>query len=142
MRWNYSQPVASLLRATFRDRVSLHEGYSYLTLPSFVNDPKSRCDLLLVDGGHSQSAARRDLQLLRKPAAPHARLVVDDINSDPGVALVRLQTQRSLRILESYYFAKKTEHNPCQRKPKGKVFPCKDWGFAVAEYTGRMDTSD
>lgn len=141
MRWNYSQPVARLLKATFRERFDLHEGFSLNTLPPYVDKPGARCDLLLVDGGHTQAAARRDLQMLRRAATKGARIVVDDIHTDPGMALVRLQSQKMLRILESYYFAKKTEHNPCQRKPKGKTFPCKDWGFSVASYTDVAITS-
>lgn len=94
----------------------------------------TRCDLLLVDGGHSQRAARNDLLLLRSVAAPHARVVVDDINVDPGVALRRLAVAKAIRVLETYNFKKKSEHNPCQRKPKGKIFPCRDWGFAVTTY--------
>lgn len=135
MKWNYSRPVANLLKVTFRERLDLHEGFSLTTLPPFVDRPGARCDLLLVDGGHTQAAARRDLQMLRRASTKHARIVVDDIHMDPGMALVRLQAQKMLRILESYYFGKKTEHNPCQRKPKGKTLTCKDWGFAVAKYT-------
>lgn len=142
MRWNYSQPVKSLLSATFRSRFELHEGYSYMTLPPYVQRASVKCDLLLVDGGHTAGAARRDLQLLRQVAAPGALIVVDDINADPGQALARLQSQKMLRIQEAYYFGKKTEHNPCQRKPKGKIFPCKDWGFAIAKYTENSITDE
>ena len=38
---------------------------------------------------HSQKAARLDLQKLRHVTAPGARVVVDDINVDPGHALKR-----------------------------------------------------
>jgi hypothetical protein len=134
--WNYSQPVASLLRATFGNRFQLRQGYSMDTLPPFVNARANRtvCDLLLVDGGHTQAAAMRDLQQLRPVASPHAHVVVDDINTDPGEALRRLAISGQIRIKEVYNFKKKTEHNPCQRKPKGRAYPCTGWGFAIATY--------
>ena len=96
---------------------------------------KRQCDFLLVDGGHSAGAARKDLQSLREVAAPQAKLVVDDVNSDPGRALWRLQKQGALKILEDYEFKKKSPMNPCQRKPEGRILPCAPWGFAVAQYT-------
>lgn len=139
MRWNYSQPVAALLRATFRERFSLSEGYSHDTLPPWIERARQnksiRCDMLLVDGGHNLATARNDLQLLRDAATPGAKVIVDDINVEPGAALFGLEKQGALSVQELYKFKKRTEHNPCQRKPKGRTFPCKDWGFAVAEYT-------
>ena len=134
MRWNYSQPVKELLRARFYPRFELHEGYSWDTLPVW-KQKKRQCDFLLVDGGHSAGAARKDLQSLREVAAPQAKLVVDDVNSDPGRALWRLQKQGALKILEDYEFKKKSPMNPCQRKPEGRILPCAPWGFAVAQYT-------
>ena len=75
--------------------------------------------------------------MFRRAVAPGAKVVVDDINMGPGVALRRLQKMKVIQILEEYNFEKKSEHNPCQRKPKGRTFPCTPWGFAVAEYTGK-----
>lgn len=140
MRWNYSQPVAQLLKARFGERFQLTEGYSYETLPPWVKGAVANgtyCDLLLVDGGHLEGAARLDMQMLRRVAAPNAKVIVDDINAGPGVALFRLEKMGVIRILERYAFQKKDEHNPCQRTPKGRIFPCSPWGFAVAEYVGK-----
>lgn len=119
MRWNYSQPVAMLLKATFRERFELHEGFSFDTLPPWLKSQESagrngvKCNVLLVDGGHTQEAARKDLQMLRAVAAPGHRIVVDDINMEPGLGLRRLEKQREIHLLETYYFGKRTEHNPC-----------------------------
>ena len=117
MRWNYSAPAAQLLRATFSHRFHLHEGYSYETLPPFVDAALrngTQCDLLLVDGGHSQAAARLDLQMFRRVAAPHAKVVVDDINVDPGVALRKLEHQKALRILEAWAMPHKPTPRGCE----------------------------
>ena len=73
--------VKELLRARFYPRFELHEGYSWDTLPVW-KQKKRQCDFLLVDGGHSAGAARKDLQSLREVAAPQAKLVVDDVNNN------------------------------------------------------------
>ena len=73
--------------------------------------------------------------MFRKVAAPGARAVVDDIHMGPGKALAKLERMGVINVLERFAFPKKTEHNPCQRKPKGRTMPCSEWGFAVAEYT-------
>ena len=138
MRWNYSQPVARLLRSSFGERFSLREGYSYDTVPPWLDwarRNRTRCDVMLIDGGHNYATAYSDLQLFRHVAAPGARVVVDDINTEPGAALFKLEKQGALVVLEKYMFKKRTEHNPCQRKPAKRSFPCNAWGFAVAEYT-------
>ena len=139
MNWNYSRPVASLLKSTFRDRFELHEGLSHNTIPPWIASQNGTlvCDLLLVDGGHRWDTARNDMLLLKKVSKPRARIVIDDINVGPGQALKRLEKMGELRILEAFTFPKKTEHNPCQRKPEGRTFPCGEWGIAVAEYRSR-----
>ena len=141
MRWNYSRPVVELLQMRFgASRVQTHAGYSWDTLPPWIDASRRRghqCDFLFVDGGHSEKAARQDLIMFRSVAAPGARVIVDDTNvgNEPGTALRRLAKQRALAILESYDFKKRSEHNPCQRKPEGRTLPCKEWGFSVARYT-------
>ena len=61
----------------------------------------------------------------------------EDLRRAAREALRRLEKQKAIRILEYYAFKKKTEHNPCQRKPEGRTFPCGEWGIAVAEYRSR-----
>ena len=53
----------------------------------------------------------------------------------PSPASNRLEREGAINVLESYHFKKKSEHNPCQRKPPGRTFPCNNWGYAIAEYS-------
>lgn len=138
MQWNYSRPVNDLLRMTFGERFSMNRGCSHDTLPVWIERTRgtgTTCDMLLVDGGHNLAVVRNDLQLLRAAATRHAKVVVDDIQVAPGAALFELERRGELNVHEQYKFKKRSEHNPCQRKPKGRILACENWGFAVAEYT-------
>ena len=99
------------------------------------------CDLLLVDGGHSNATKRLNLQMLRRVARPSSRIVVDDIiNVNQSAALHRMESQRAIRILEAYSFQKNSKHNPCPLNPKRRILPCDTRGFAVVEYAVRRAT--
>lgn len=139
MRWKYSRPVMKLLRSRFGANISFHEGYSWKSLKPFValaEQSGERCDLMLLDGGRTEAAARKDIDLLERVAAPGAALVVDDIDLGPGPALRRAAKQRWVHILESYHVEKHTEHSPCLRQSmfaRSKPL-CAPWGFAIARY--------
>jgi len=65
------------------DRLTVVPGNSAVTLPAFADAASSssfRCDLLVVDGGHSIADARSDLTHMRRLANPAFHLLlVDDI---------------------------------------------------------------
>ena len=146
-KWEYSVPVANLVNHTFRGRVTFHRGYSQKTLPAFVRreaPPRFVCDVMLVDGGHSQWAASSDIKALRAVANRQTRAVMDDIGMNgPGSALMKLNASGMLHIEELYGpFPKDSKpHNPCMRVPPGTSKlrrtsdnMCPEWGFAVVSY--------
>ena len=146
MRRNYSRSVVGLLRMRFgASRVVVHQGYSWKALEDWSKvaaKSGTRCDLVLLDGGRTESAARMDLKLLRELTAPDAQVVIDDVNAGPGLAVRRFVKQKIMRVLESYHLPKRTEHNPCLRSPplgKRDGAACSPWGFAVAQYIPRKN---
>ena len=144
MKLKYSWPVASLLEVSFRDRFELHAGLSGDTLPGWVADfagrNGSRCDLILIDGDHTEAGARADLKILRQVASPTTRFVFDDINMPPGRALASEVRRGAVQVLEQYGpFPRRSAHSPCMRVPAGDPrgstpAMCPKWGYAVARY--------
>lgn len=128
MRFNYSQPVADLLKMSFGSRFQIHKGYSWSTLPPWVEEFRSnnsRCDLMLVDGGHSTHAARSDMKALRPVAAAKSRVVLDDIQINPGKVLRSMASRGAMEIIETYGpYPKHSKINPTRWV----------WGFSVATY--------
>jgi len=59
--------------------LNLTWGDSRLTIPAFAEaHPDIKCDIVMVDGGHSASVAKADLMNFAKMAAPGHLLVIDD----------------------------------------------------------------
>jgi hypothetical protein len=91
----YSHAVAARLTARFGERFKLIAGNSRVTLRPWadraVRSGNSTCDLIFVDGDHDAQGARTDLQQMRRVAACHNRLVVDDLHIGPGSAVLKEQ---------------------------------------------------
>ena len=63
----YTRPMAYYLNRTFPGRFLIIFGDSLTTLPRFAAiHPEVKCDVILVDGGHSHSVATADLRNFRK----------------------------------------------------------------------------
>lgn len=132
--WNYSAPLASVLRVQFGARFTMHAGNSQATVPEWARANPASCDVLFIDGDHTEKGARIDMQNMRAAAAPGAIAVADDINSAPGTALEGLATAGEVDILESYGpFEAPSPHNPCMRTSRRGPL-CLSWGFAVFMY--------
>ena len=149
----YSERVATLLTTSFGERLKISRGYSRLTLPPFVESMAangSHCDVLLVDGDHSEAGVRFDIQQLEALATRDSRLLVDDVvpacspnavdegdaadycrevramgNDDrivgPGHAVRQLAAERRIRLLERYGpFSMGSPASPCFRTRKGR----------------------
>ena len=144
MKLKYSWTVAELLSIAFRERFNLHAGPSGETLPQWLEEfavrNGSHCDLILIDGDHSEKGALSDLRLLRRAAAAHTRFVFDDINMPPGRALAAEVAAGRVQVLEQYGpFRRNSVHSPCMRVPAGdprgsSAAMCPKWGYAVGRY--------
>ena len=134
MAWRYSNRSQDILKTMFGPRLTMHPGDSTLTVPAWTRRNPRECDVLFVDGDHTQSGARKDMVNMMWAAAPDSFAVADDINSDPGRALHALAKQGKLDVVESYGpFEAPSPHNPCMRTAKRGPY-CAAWGFAVYVY--------
>jgi predicted O-methyltransferase YrrM len=89
MAYNYSAPVAELLRTTFgAARIQMIQGDSHTTLKQWAAEPANQrsCDLIFIDGDHTR-ASERDLREMQPAARPGAKIVVDDLQMAPGNAM-------------------------------------------------------
>lgn len=76
---HYSKVSANFLSKAFPERFHIAWGDSRTTVPAFHRkNPSVRCDLLVVDGFHSYSAAKADLENFRMLAAVDHVLIIDD----------------------------------------------------------------
>ena len=147
MKLKYSWPIADLLSVSFRERFELHAGPSQETLPrwldEFAGHNGTRCDLILIDGDHSEEGARKDLTILRRAASPSTLFVYDDINMPPGRALLREVQAGRVQVVELYGpFPRRSTLSPCMRVPAGDPrgdtpAMCPKWGYTVARWTNR-----
>lgn len=151
--WSYSWPIARLINTTFAGRVIFHAGHSQQTLRAFRREAKNTttCDLVLVDGGHSEVAVKSDIRNLRHLASARTRVVIDDIGlPGPQQALRSLNASGVLAVREAYgpYMAR-SQHNPCMRVPPGTSLKnewyhynmCPEWGFAVVSIRPKQPPS-
>ena len=116
----YTHPMADYLNSTFPGRLHLTFGDSTETLPRFAaSHPEVKCDVILVDGGHSHRVASGDLTNFRKLVNVERNvLVLDDINMEHvttawneaqeyGLAVQRFsctdQSRRSRSYVIGYY---------------------------------------
>ena len=97
-------------------------------------DNSPPCDVLLVDGDHSQQGAAADLNNFRPLAVPGAPIIVDDIATAPGAALTALERAGTIIVRETYGpYDAPSRHNRCLRTVnRGQM--CLPWGFSIAEY--------
>ena len=81
----YTRPMAAYFSQTFPDRFHLNIGDSLQTVPLFTrNHSDVKCDVLVVDGGHSYEIALGDLINMRALAnRNHHVLIFDDY---PGLS--------------------------------------------------------
>lgn len=75
----YSKDMAQFLIESYGKRLHVIWGNSQTTVPSFSrNHPHIKCDLIVIDGGHSYNAVLADIKNLGKIARENNFLVMDD----------------------------------------------------------------
>jgi len=78
-QYGYTQAAAKFMAEKFPGRFTFVAGNSVESLPKFIVDhPEVRCDLTIVDGGHTVEVATADLLNFAALASPVSRVVVDD----------------------------------------------------------------
>ena len=155
MFWNYSWPVANMLKTGFGRRFILHPGDSRTTVKEWQAEVEAKqakaadaggqvkradrpCDMLLVDGDHTLVGAIEDLRNLRPLAAKGAPVVVDDTASAPGVSLKAMVKSKWLVVNEAFGpYDPPTRYNRCLRTPSRGAM-CLPWGFSIAQYVEKQ----
>ena len=140
----YSDKVFRTLQYYFGERIIIHRGDSHKLLPAFLSDKtRGQCDLLLIDGDHSEHGAYRDIVDFHPLAACNAKVLLDDIvetngrlNGGPQRALRRAEAEGLLRPIERHVYNQTSVENPCLRaKDSPKSIHCfAPWGWAIARY--------
>lgn len=78
-RYDYSKVAAEFMQLHFPDRFHITWGDSTKSLPDFHKaNPDVKCDLVIVDGGHSYDVALADLVNFKSMAADKHVLYLDD----------------------------------------------------------------
>ena len=120
----YSQPMAAFMSKTFPGRFSFIPGDSTITVPA-AKHLEGKCDLLIVDGGHTYDIALKDVTNMRKLANPkHHLMIIDDcpMQSIPTltVSLTRAWLQGQLEGTFQHLYG-------CTTKSQAR-------GFTIAAY--------
>ena len=85
----YSRQMASFLQKQFPKRLTVIWGDSKVTIPTFVKEnPRLKCDLIYIDGGHGYPEAKADLKNFQVMAKSASLLLLDDVLvvKHPGVS--------------------------------------------------------
>jgi len=142
----YSDGVFQALKWYFGERIVLHRGDSHRLLPAFLGDStRGLCDVILVDGDHSEHGAYKDIVDFHPLAACNANVLLDDVmesarrfnaNGGPQRALARAESDGKLRVIERHVYNVTGPDNPCLRsKDNPRITHCiNPWGWAVARY--------
>lgn len=75
-----SKPMAAFITSKYPGRVNITWGDSTQTMPQFIKDnPDIKCDLMVIDGGHIYSVAKKDrLNFSQMVSGPHNILFIDN----------------------------------------------------------------
>lgn len=84
---NYSRPMSEYLMKKFPRRLHVTWGDSTETVPEFHQENKAfKCDLLIVDGGHTEAIALADINNFATMASEVNLLIFDDYPAERGLA--------------------------------------------------------
>lgn len=137
----YSEAVFKFLGSYFRERFVPYRGNSHMLLPKATHLRRS-CDVILVDGDHSEQGTYQDIIDMQKLASCGATLLLDDmggsrarLNSGPSVALERARDKGVVDVVQWHLYNRSSPENPCLRdKHGGRPMCIGEWGWAVARY--------
>ena len=75
----YTRTALSLVHRLYPGQMRYIEGNSSTTAPLFARQHGRVCDVMSIDGGHSASVVRADLEAARRMSKPGALLFLDDM---------------------------------------------------------------
>ncbi len=106
----YAKPQAELLSGMFPGRLTVTWGNSAQTLPFFrKSNPDVRCDVIVVDGGHTPEIAQADMANFRLMANTNNLVVLDDYPTQYygslGIAWKKLTDSGVLKTIFNCGFA-------------------------------------
>lgn len=132
----YTESAARLLMLYFgARRFRMHAGNSLKTVPDFGRVHGPVCDILLVDGDHSERGAYYDIVNMRQLAKPGSTLLVDDLDGGAGRALRRAESEFRVAIDSWNVYNATALENPCVRRVRLPMLFCpRRWGWARAHF--------
>ena len=104
-RWRYTKSMAEYLQMKFPQRISFVWGDSTKTVPQFIKNATSgfekltqgsKCDVIIIDGGHDYFTALADLRNMYAYANPLQHLVIIDDYNEARVQLAMKFAQKTL----------------------------------------------
>ena len=138
MMFNYSWPAATILNASFGNRLNIYPGSSVNTL-SHMCKRKMKCDVIFVDGSHLHHIVKKDLMQSRCMADSNTIFFIDDIHTGSGVALKNMKSRGIYDTVRTYGpYPPRHALNPCMQTPQGEM--CFQWGFEIAKLTGSRNS--
>ena len=111
---------------------------------------RSHCDVMLIDGDHTQKGVAGDLFIMSTVASRSSMVVIDDIGEPMwSKVILKFIGERRIELVEKHgpYHANDTKNNPCMPYPKqyleaGKAHRCTFWGFALLRYVMAEERND
>jgi len=100
----YTFEAVKYLIGKFPGRLTLTFGNSMDTVPMLTPQLRGSCDIVVVDGGHTEDLAWHDIQNMRKLANSDSILIIDDVNCNanycegPSAAVARAVKEGVLEV--------------------------------------------
>mmetsp|Transcript_114881 Transcript_114881/g.199023 ORF Transcript_114881/g.199023 Transcript_114881/m.199023 type:complete len:280 (+) Transcript_114881:106-945(+) len=124
----YSHVAADFLAAKFPGRLTLTWGDSTKTLPQFhAQHPDVKCDLIIVDGGHSLPVATADLLNFVVMASASHILVIDDTYCNAPSCVGPTSAWQNLIAKGCIQEVERVPMGPLRGFSFGKYTPCSAW---------------
>lgn len=95
----YTPACSALLSRVWPDRFTLHVGDSRQTLPQWT--PAAKCDVISVDGLHTQAAVRSDVLAFTRVARHGATLLVDDTSPNYFQLMTPLHALHNEKVISA-----------------------------------------
>lgn len=94
---HYVNAAVEYFRRTYKERFQFIQGDSAITVAQFAKEnPKTKCDLIYIDGNHTYEHCLRDIRSCKMLARPSTILWVDDYNAESVKKAIETATKEGL----------------------------------------------